>query len=54
MKRYFYLVQLNNNTDYNDSIDFKDQFDEQPYKDEILNEPIGISNDWNDESYSRW
>ena len=45
---------INNNTQYDDSIEFEDQYDEQSDNNESYNQTKSISTDWNDESYSRW
>ena len=43
-----------NNDKYDDSIGFEVQNDEQPEINEIFNQVKSNSNDWNDESYSKW
>ena len=44
----------NNNLNYNDSIESDEKYDEQPSRNETINQTSPIQYDWNDDSYSRW
>ena len=44
----------NNDIQYDDTTEFEDQYDEQPYNNETFNKERSISTDWDDESFLRW
>ncbi len=43
-----------NKIDYDDSTEFEDQFYEEPYNSETVNQESSISDDWEDESFLKW
>ena len=45
---------FDNNVQYDESLEFEDQYDEQPDTDETYIKRDNNSSDWNDESYSSW
>ena len=44
----------NNKFQYDDSIEYEEQYDEQPENTETIIQEKPISYDWNDDSYTRW
>ena len=49
-----YIKEDNLNVNVNDSKDFEEQYDYQPENTQTFKEGDHISNDWHDDSYSRW
>jgi len=43
-----------NNSQYDNSFEFEEESYKQPDENQTTNQVKSISNDWNDESYSRW
>jgi len=43
-----------NDSQYDSSVEFDDQLDENHENNETINQVVSISSDWNDESYSTW
>ena len=44
----------NNEIQYNDSIEFEDQYDEELYNNKTINQERSISTDWDDNSFLKW
>ena len=44
----------NNKVQYDDSIEYNDEYYEKSDKEETMNQENSLSGDWNDESYSKW